>query len=175
MQFEDFLKRCDRDLPNEVIIENLVTGQFSLGPLKPGLPLNEVKALPLTWQDDAADGSRIQFVSDCTDHIRMQDLNVQRDEEGIVRYIQWILNYNPPPREPSFISPEAMLAQAFEKTLGKPKRSNKAGKKWASGEISLMLSEGNGGGESFAGFVVIGVLHEPFRSRSVLDSKLSKL
>ena len=174
MKFFEFLRLHDRGLPNQVLIENVVvSGELSLGPLKPGLRFDEIRGWPLDWREDAEDGSRVVFASDCTDSIRLQTLNVARDDEGIVRYVQWVLNFNVPPGSPELASPGATLAAAFENSIGKPKKNSKAGKKWVVGENSLMLAEGNG--SDFAGFIVVGALHEPFRERSLLDPKFQKL
>ena len=174
MNFDDFLKLHDHELTNQTVVENVVVaGELSLGPLKPGLRFDEIRAWPLAWRDDAEDGSRIAFASDCLQSIRFQTLNVERDEGGLVRYVQWTLNLNVPPSSPQLSSPEPALAAAFESSVGKAKKTTKVGKKWASGDTSLLLAAGNG--TDFAGFVVIGVLHESFRDRALLDPKLRKL
>ncbi len=174
MTFQEFVKLYDHELTNRTIVEHVVVaGAISLGPLTPGLQFNEIRAWPLDWREDAEDGSRITFASDCADSIRLQQLNVERDDEGIVRYVQWTLNLNVPPGSPQLAGPEPDLAAAFGNSLGKPKKSSKAGKKWVSADTSLMLSDGRG--TDFEGFVVVGVLYEPFRERALLDPRFRKL
>lgn len=178
MKFHEFLQLHDDELPNEAVVGNVVVpGELSLGPLKPGVRFDEIRTWPLDWHDDAEDGTRLAFASKCVDYIRLQTLSVARDDEGLVRYVEWILNLNVPPSSPQLAGPEPGLAAAFESSLGKPKKNTKAGKKWISGDTSLMLAHGVDGthGTEFAGFLVIGVLHEPFRNRALLDPKFRKL